>query len=359
MDNPQGPVDNSAGTPTNPAAYSGSSTQPETPSPLDDMSKRKKSSSFHIPLLRTISPRILIVLLILIVALVGTALYLNKQKGTSPEQDAAARAEQNKKAAIILKSIQSIDTNTPIATVGSETIYQKDFQSQMAYSGDLPVDDNFKKTIMDRLVQDSIVLQEGAKEGLILLDASIYNTLNKDYKKRVKAVADTQGKVIKKNYTVAGSIVAIWFLNEHVPAMGYAKAKEITLEKITKIHADVKAGKLTMIQAGDIIKNDSSLAAIDSSYKINAYYNFRIAPNDILTNDGKFNRMVENLKPGEVTELYTFKSRNLDLQGAKKGGMQDAYFGFAQLTSKPGFEPKTFEEWIKIKLASTKVTYAH
>src|SRR3989344_9557888 len=162
------------------------------------------------------------------------------------------------------------DPNTAVMKVGDELIYQEDFDFEKSqYPPVKGVDVN--KLLVDKITADSIILQAAKADGVITLDNSVFNSQNKNYLKRVKLIQQAKKTINEKSDSISGSYVAIWFFNDVAPKIGVEKAKQIALEKITKIHADVRSGKLTMKQAGETIAKDKSLEDTDPAYQTNAY----------------------------------------------------------------------------------------
>ena len=216
-----------------------------------------------------------------------------------------------------------------IIKVGQEKIYQKDLETELAY---YPTkDEAAKKLLLNKLVADSKLLQDAKKEKAITIDQSIYNSPDKDYLKRMKVIQQLKKENAKKNAGLKGSIISVWFLNDRVGPLGYEKAKLLALNKITYLHDQVKTGKMTMAEAGDNIKNDSSLAQLDpTSYKTNAITYFNVASGEKITWESEFNQILWNLKPGEISAIYTAKSADLDHQNE----ILPAYYIFGQAERK-------------------------
>jgi hypothetical protein len=123
-------------------------------------------------------------------------------------------------------------------------------------------------------------LQEAQKRGLIVLDATIYNSSTKDPVKRIDALRnlrDTLGHSLDK--TVDYEAVVIYFHNQVDPKIPLEQAQAAAKAKIDNLYARLQSGEITMKQAGDEIIADSiegdttgvSLANLDTLYKENAY----------------------------------------------------------------------------------------
>ncbi len=74
-----------------------------------------------------------------------------------------------------------------LATVGAEKIYGGDLEYEYRQYPDLRGKTD-PAVMLDKLINDSIILQAGAKEGKITLDAYIFNNPEKDYSRRLQKV---------------------------------------------------------------------------------------------------------------------------------------------------------------------------
>lgn len=216
---------------------------------------------------------------------------------------------------------------TPIARVGNETIYQKDLDTELAnYPRHYATT---SKMLLDKIISDSRLLQASQKLGLILADKTIFDSPDKDYPKRAEEIQKLQ-KVIRANeYTLKGSGISIWFLNDTVGTLGYEKARETALSKITGLYKSVKNGVINMEEAAFEIKNDTSLALLDKNYQGNAVFRFLAKPGDKITWEEEFDDIIWRLKPGEITDIYTGSTRDFADKVIKP-----AYFMFARVEEK-------------------------
>ncbi len=169
-----------------------------------------------------------------------------------------------------------------------------------------------------------------------------------DVVKKVKKVLE--GKIA----SIRGTVIAIWFLNDHVGPLGYDKSKQIAYEKIKTLHDSVKSGQMTIIQAGNEIINDNSLSKLDPNYKINAVFNFDTSESTHITWEDDFNNTLLQLEEGQTTEIFTGKSFDFDHRGKKV----EAYYLFGQITYKPTADPITnLDDWIRDKSKNYDIIY--
>lgn len=300
----------------------------------EELEKPKVLEDPKVKNIKRIKRFLLILLAILIVSTVTVSLhYVLNQKNTLLQIPS------------ISQTPKTTQISGSIAKVGDEYIYSADFDTENNLYPPAPGSDS-KKVILDRLTEDSIILQGAQEDGLAKLDLTVYNSKDKDYKKRVELVAKVKNDIKNQSDTYKGTIVAIWFLNDRVGPLGYEKSKQIALEKITKLHGDVKSGKITIQQAGENIKRDSSLAQLDKAYKSNAIFNFYSTKDDPPTYDDNFNQALFNLPAKGISEVFTGKSADLD----NNNQLTDAYFIFGQLKEKAGSGKYiSFDDWLNKK----------
>jgi hypothetical protein len=236
------------------------------------------------------------------------------------------------------------------AKVGEEIIYNVDINRELAA---LPNSDDPTtiRNVFNKIVNDSVTLQGAAKEGLIKLDPTTYNTNTKDYKKRIALVAQAKNSIAKTVDSYSGSFVSLWFHNQKPGKVGYAKGKQIAYSKIKPLYDQVKAGKMTMLQASDEIIADDTLFDVDEAFKVNSYGEYQATQEEAPTFNPSFNTILSNLKTGEVSQLYTAK--DLD----EKGNLIDAVYIFGKadkiITGK-GYS--SYDEWLELQKEKYEVT---
>jgi hypothetical protein len=141
-------------------------------------------------------------------------------------------------------------------------------------------------------------------------------------------------------------------MNDEPGPIGYDEGKRIAREKITAVHKSVIDGSISIKQAGEIIKSDTSLAQLDpTSYKPNAYTEFNTSINDRVTFDEEFDRTLLSLSQGETTDVTVIQDHEFSDKDLPK---RDALYMFGQVTEikEDGVEP--FPAWLE----SQKTNYA-
>ena len=85
--------------------------------------------------------------------------------------------------------IQQKDPSSIILKVGDESIYQKDLDYELQQVPRTNTQDSATQdALKQKLIQDSVAIQQGLKEKLITVDSSIYNSANKNYPLRIKSI---------------------------------------------------------------------------------------------------------------------------------------------------------------------------
>lgn len=236
------------------------------------------------------------------------------------------------------------------AKVGDEYLYEADLNYELAYyptSNDGTAEDILTK----KLIDDSIILQGAAEEGLIKLDNTIYNSPDKDYQKRIDTVMDLKEKLDQKATVLEGSVIAIWFHNMQPGSVGYEKGKQIASTEISRLQKAVKDGSITMLQAGTQLKNNAQLAQVDPSYRANAYFEFAVSDNQKITYSPTIDQQIYQLNKGDVSAVLTGKDRD-----PETNAMIDAVYMVAQVTDRGTSNVTSYENWLVEKRKTYEVT---
>lgn len=251
------------------------------------------------------------------------------------------------------KKIATFSAEQAIVKVGEETIYKKDLDTELAsYPPSIKTEDR-TKTLLDKIIYDSIILQGAAADKFIKLDPTVFNSPRKDYAARIKLVQEAQRIILSKEDSISGVVVGIWFFNTKPGKVGYEKGQQIALAKITELHNDVMAGKITIEEAGTVIKNDSSLAQVDAIYKNNAMFKFTITKEQKISFDPEFDKVIRQLKVGEISDVFLLNDQN-----PQSGKMIPALYTFAQVQKIiQNGSVGTFEDWIANKKKQYEIKY--
>ncbi len=265
--------------------------------------------------------------------------------------------QSNKQSSLVTSLYQRLankPSNFIIAKAGIENIYKRGLETEMAAYPKTASPDKITNIIRDKMIEDSLILQSGEKEKIVSLNSAVFNSINIDYGERMKTVEKVKSAFKGKSDSISGRILALWFYAgpKMSPTM-YNQAKELAREKMTKIHNDVKSGKMSFNKAAEIIKDDRSWAKYDPSYKNNAYITFSVQPGEKISFDPDFDQVFRKLKTGEVSALYLIKDLNPETQEKI-----DAVYMFGQVTHAPTLtDGATFESWLKTQRKTYEIIY--
>jgi hypothetical protein len=212
-----------------------------------------------------------------------------------------------------------------------------------------------KKILTDKLVRDSVALQAAKKENLINLnlDSEIFNADNKNYGKRITDIKNIETKINTGMDQISGTLVSVWFHNMVPARIGLEKGKEEALKRISALHRRVVNKEITIEQAGNIIKNDSSYADLDIGYVNNALVPFTFGKGKMITTDARFDAILWNTGPGAVTEVFLAKNKNGFTQQE-----EDGYYIFGQVKEKRDKgSAQDFRQWLDEKTKEYEVVY--
>lgn len=281
---------------------------------------------------------VLFAVICLVVAAETVYLLINKAKSSSTS---TAIKQPPKSDAIIAK-------------VGSENIWQKDLDYEISM---YPVQgkniEEVRKLLLAKIVRDSIILQGGKTEKLATVGASIFNVSGKDYIKRFQTVQEIEEKVRTNADAIEGTLVALFIFNTDFGRLGYTKSKELVTPKAKQLYDEVKSKKITIDQAAERIRDDSSLAGADPNYKGNSILKFKARKGEKITLFPDFDQELFRLKSGEISSLYLGKDKD-----PKTGKMIDATYVFGQVTKQFSSSGKlSFDDWFNKYKKQYEVTY--
>lgn len=288
--------------------------------------------------------------LILLVSLASIAIFISQKSKKNQE---TAQHPSTPSKPIPTKSIISPQTTAlfpseqKIAQVGEETIYGSDLDYiiNKRYAVDIVTQvgiDEVKKRALEDAEQDSILLQEGSKASESELSPSIFNNPNKNNDIRQKIVDDFKSKQLENEEKISGAFISVWYHNVRLPSMPIAEAKKFALQKITKIYNDLKAGRITFPQAGEILKNDTSLSQIDKSYAGNAYFEFNDHPRSqkSIVYDELENRLWQ-LDEGQMSEIIQYPDPSIPL-----GSNEEEFFSIIKVYKRTNKGNGSYSDWL-------------
>ncbi len=242
-----------------------------------------------------------------------------------------------------------------IMRVGNEDLYQKDLDFELSKSPQKD-DPQIKQALIDKMITDSIILQGAESDHLLTLDSTIYNNVGKDYLKRIQTVEDAKVSIDSNTDSITGFVVSIWYHNNNwIGPAGLEASKQMAYEKLKKLHDQVAANQITIQQAGEMIKNDTSIAKLDKAYKGNAILQFESlkGSNKPITLNKDLDNRLWALRVGETTDIYPGQATDL-----VTGEKYDALYYFGQLTNRtsPG-GALPLDQWLESKKKIYQVMY--
>jgi len=239
-----------------------------------------------------------------------------------------------------------------IAVVGEEVLYVRDLEAESSLQQQNGGTEN-RELLIEKLVNDSVILQAGKEEGIIQLTDEFYNQPDKDYAKRTEAVEEVKRRVSQRGDHIQGAVVSIRFRsNDYTGPQGLEKSKQIALEKISGMHRRIVDGELTIDQAGAFIIEDESLYEIDPLWRSRALFHFDALPGKMITFNPDFDALLWELPTGGLTDVYL--ARDPDSDAANQ--LESLYY-LGQVTSRTQSDSESnFEAWAINKRESIEVT---
>lgn len=284
--------------------------------------------------------KLLLLPVLIIIAIIGYQL-LNQNKNYNFKTDPKPSYENKNSPSKI------------IMTVGKENIYQKDYDTEILNHPQRN-DANIRTILQEKLINDSIILQSGSKNNFIGLNQTFYNNPDKNYHLRIQKIDDLINNIENQKSTIEATVISIWFYNNNwIGPLGYEKGKDLAFRKITQIHNRVKNKEITLDQAGELIKNDNSLAQIDLAYQNNAISHVKTNYDGQISMSNEFDAILRKLKPEEVSQVYL--AHDVDY---KTGQRKEAVFMFGAITKRVlNQNLASFEDWLNKNKTEYEITY--
>lgn len=242
--------------------------------------------------------------------------------------------------------------NKIIARVGAEDIYRKNVETLILGEARAKGVD-YEKIFLDKLIEESIILQSARKAKLTVLDSSVFNSETLDLNRRSALVKQIKETIEQKADKIEGSIISIWFNNGEVGPLGLEGGKKMAFDKIKPLQEQVKNGTMTVVQAGEAVKNDTSLKQLDKVYDVNAISSFSVNKGSKITFDVNFDQILWGLTDGGTSEVVLIQG--LDDQTQK---LVDSLYAFGRVSKRTGESGNLgFEAWYKANLNTYEIQY--
>lgn len=247
-------------------------------------------ADFKITKVKNYPKKIIFIIALIVLVLIGLYFYSQKSKPLTQSQP----WNTNPKFA----------PTKQLATVGSEPIYGSDlnFVLYTNYPNNKMTDQQAKKVALESAATSSAILQAAKAQNLLSVSDQVLTS--QDYAAKTKLVNQIRDTVSSKSTRYSASAISIWYYNATAPKIPESQARQITRTKMAKLLNDLRTGKINMQQAGEQIKNDTSLAKIDSNYRGNAYTRF----NDWTIDNPPFsfsimNKTVLSMNPKQYSDI--------------------------------------------------------
>lgn len=291
---------------------------------------------------------ILFVLLLIFLVLIAIFIFQKSKKNQATTKLPSTPSKPIPTESVSLPQTTALfPPEQKIAKVGKETIYGNDLNYiiNKRYAVDIVTRvgiDEVKKRALEDAEQDSILLQEGSKASAEL-SPSIFNNPNKNNDIRQKIVDEFKSKQLENEEKISGALISVWYHNVRLPSMPITEAKEFALQKITKIYNDLTGGRITFPQAGEILKNDTSLSQIDKSYTGNAYFEFNDHPKSqkSIVYDELENRLWQ-LDEGQMSEIIQYPDPSIPL-----GSKEEEFFSIIKAYKRTNKGNGSYDDWLK------------
>jgi hypothetical protein len=283
-----------------------------------------------------------LVVAFIILCSIAVILYIKKTTSTSTSNNEEENGVvSSTKADEQLSKISGAKDAKKIALVSDEYLFESDLIYYAFQQGKEVKDLDRGKAIED-IVNDSVLLQFGAKENMVELTPNVFNNPFKDMQKRMEVIAQIKqimSESIGKAISWEG--IAVWFYNVNPADLaekeGMEKAKQFAYDKINAVYNEVVNNGKKMSEAAEILKNDETLIQLDKSYKGNAYF-VKSLDTEIHTIDdirkgrtfgytGLFDFLLK-AEIGDISKIY------LEQDTPDGDNIVDAYYAFYKLTNK-------------------------
>ncbi|MBU0975957.1 MAG: hypothetical protein ABIE03_03230 [Patescibacteria group bacterium] len=284
----------------------------------------------------------------------GLSYYLGKRDETEPETHATA--EENKAwADAELAKIPGYENYKKVVLVGKEYLFEDDIKHYLSMRGRLDEsgDAAVQKEVLDELANQSVVLQEGEKQGWIKLESGFFNNPLKDYDLRTEkwftVFEQVNGSQLEG---VQFEGVAVFFVNveatQIVKEKGREYARELVYSKVKDVYDDVKKGNLSMKEAGDILDADEELKTLSPTGKLYSY-----SPPSLLEakdiENIKYPLKKEAFEKTKVNKLSDLMLLQEDKTNPSKETeiYWDGYYGFYRILERNSAQVSSFDEWMQ------------
>jgi hypothetical protein len=263
-----------------------------------------------------------------------------KEENNLPQTGVGTSTIEEKQMLATKDTIPTFSNDTKVVVVGKESLYGGDI-NYYAYIKQKSLDQLDRDTVMNDLVTNSILLQQGEKEGWFPLTDDMFNNPNKNYDIRAEKLSLARRhfeQEIKASINL--EVIDLEYFNRGISDQSNLTEDEIEVrrktaeQKIYEVYSLVKNGS-TMEKASEVITSDTSLESISPYYAVNTYgvveYKLDTEGQELDTNF--VSQFVKNAQVGDISEIQNQKNGNI------------RYFLFYKLQSKRN-SFSTVTDWI-------------
>lgn len=248
-------------------------------------------SDFKVTNTKKLPIKFIAIIAIGIIGLIGLFFYL---RSNNPDKEQAQPWNNNPKFA----------PTTQLATVGEQPIYGNDLNYVLYtnYPNNTFNEQQAKEVALKSVATTSAILQAAKAQNISNVTDAILTA--PDPKTRQQVADKILDQIEKDTSKFSTSIISIWYYDMDPPQVSETQARQTARTKMAQLYNQIKSGTLTMQQAGERIKSDTSLRRLDANYEGNAYSENK---NWTLDNPAfsfeQLNQVALTLQPGQVSDL--------------------------------------------------------
>jgi hypothetical protein len=252
----------------------------------------------------------LIYVLVFIISLLIIAAAFSIWQLKSETIDDITLEDQQKE--IMDKQLSRIDKATEmekIARVGKEYLFEVDLD-QYAYINLKSVSEIDRNDATSALINESVLLQEGEKEGWIELDIVVFNNPFKDYIRRGELLSTVKDAFYEeKQAGILVEITNLWFYNgemgSYAKEYGLDAAKKVARESMEDVYQEIVENGKSLEEASKLITGNEFYSQLDTAYIGNGYdtrlFSINMQDNEDIA--GMTDNLLEFLTSAEEGEL--------------------------------------------------------
>lgn len=283
-------------------------------------------SDFKVTNIKKLPTKFIVIIAIGIIGLIGLFIYL---QSNNQDKEQAQPWNNNPKFAPTIQ----------LATVGEQPIYGNDL-NYVLYT-------NYPNNTFNEQQAKEVALKSVATTSAILQAAKAQNVSNvsdtlltaPDPEARQQTADKILDQIEKDTSKFSTSIISIWYYDMDPPQISETQARQTARTKMAQLYNQIKSGTLTMQQAGDRIKADTTLARLDTNYEGNAYSENK---NWTLDNPAfsfeELNQVALKLQPGQVSDLIEVISTKT---------MTEKFFAVIKMDDIKKGQFSSLSEWVK------------